>query len=220
MGRAAEVPARWIQVWSHCFCSFPAIKNFMAGKKYFRWMRSECRIGNTTGVHLPATGLAAEGPARSIQVWSYYCCPFPAINKFMARNKYFRWMPGDWAGSEIILGSIFRPWVGQLKYLEDEYSCHIIVFAHFGPSKNLWQATNISGGCQVTVPDRQSDWGPTSGHGSGSWSTCKMNTGMILLFVLFLAIKKFMAGKKYFRWMPSDCAGSEIQLGSIFRPQL
>jgi len=86
----------------------------------------------------------------------------------MAGKKYFRWMPGDCAGSEMLLGAIFRPWVGQLKYLQDEYSCHIIVFAHFRPLKNLWQARNISGVCPVSVPDRQSYWGPSSGHGSGS----------------------------------------------------
>ena len=73
----------------------------------------------------------------------------------MAHNKYFRWMPGDCAGSEIILGSILRPWVGQLKYLQDEYRYDIIVFAHFRPLKNLWQARNMLGGGQVTVPHRK-----------------------------------------------------------------
>jgi hypothetical protein len=61
----------------------------------------------------------------------------------MAGKKYFRWMPGDYAGSEIILGLIFRPCVGQLKYLEDEYRYDLIVFAHFRPLKNEWQARNI-----------------------------------------------------------------------------
>ena len=113
------------------------------------------RTGNNSVGHIPAMGRAGEVPARWIQLWSYYFCPFPAINTFMACNKYFRWMLGDCAASEIILGSIFRPSVGQFKYLEDEYSCHIIVFAHFRPSKNLWQARNILGGGQVTVPDRK-----------------------------------------------------------------
>jgi len=45
--------------------------------------------------------------------------------------------------------------VGQVKYLQDEYSYDLIIFAHFRPSKNLWHTTNISGGCRVTVPDRK-----------------------------------------------------------------
>src|SRR5271156_553012 len=69
----------------------------------------------------------------------------------MAPNKYFRWMPGDCAGSEIILGSIFRPWVGQLKYLQDEYRYDLIICPDFWPLKNTWQARNISGGCRVTA---------------------------------------------------------------------
>src|SRR5277367_358809 len=83
----------------------------------------------------------------------------------MAGKQYFRWMPGDCSGSEMLLGSIVWPWVGQLKSLQDQYRYDVIVFAHFRQLKNLWQARNISGGCRVT-------------------------------------------------------AGSEIQLGSIFRPQL
>jgi len=63
-------------------------------------------------------------------------------------------MPGDRAGSEIVLVSIFLPGLRQLKYLQDEYSYDLIIFAHLRPSRNLWHATNILGGCRVTVPDR------------------------------------------------------------------
>jgi len=69
----------------------------------------------------------------------------------MAGKKYFRWRPGDCAGSEILLVSIIWPWVGQLKYLQDEYRYDVIVFAHFWQLKNLWRARNISGGCRVTA---------------------------------------------------------------------
>jgi len=55
----------------------------------------------------------------------------------MAGKKYFRWMPSDCAGSERLLGAIFRPWVGQVKYLQDEYRYDILAFAHFRPLKNL-----------------------------------------------------------------------------------
>src|SRR5277367_5049405 len=82
----------------------------------------------------------------------------------MAGKKYFRWMPGDYAGSEIILGLIFRPCVGQLKYLEDEYRYDLIVFAHFRGLNKLWQARNFERGCRVTVPDRKYYWGPSSGQ--------------------------------------------------------
>src|SRR5271156_2165896 len=99
----------------------------------------------------------------------------------MAGKKYFRWRSGDCAGSAILLGSNFPPWLGQLKYLQDEYRYDILAFAHFRPLKHLWQARNISGGCRVTVPDRKYYWGPSSGHRAGSWRTCKINTGMILL---------------------------------------
>ena len=86
----------------------------------------------------------------------------------MAGKKYFRWMPGDCAGPEIILGLIFRPWVRQLKYLQDEYRYDLIVFPHFRPLKHLGQVRNISGGCRGTVPDRKYYWGPCCGHVSGS----------------------------------------------------
>jgi len=65
----------------------------------------------------------------------------------------------DCGGSEIILASIFWPWVRQLKYLQDEYRYDIIVFSDFRPLKNLWQVRNILGGGQVTVPDRKEYWG-------------------------------------------------------------
>src|SRR5277367_1922053 len=95
----------------------------MSGKKYFRWMPSDC-----------AGSEILLGSIFRPQVWQLkdlqhkysshpiIFCPFPAINKFIAGKKYFRWIPGDCTGSEIILGLIFRPWVEQLKYLQDEYS--------------------------------------------------------------------------------------------------
>jgi hypothetical protein len=64
-------------------------------------------------------------------------------------------MPSDCAGPEIILGSIFRPWDGQLKYLQDEYKYDFSIFAHFPQFKNMLEKGNIAGGCRVTVPDRQ-----------------------------------------------------------------
>jgi hypothetical protein len=79
--------------------------------------------------------------------------------------KYCRWMPGDCAGEEIILGSIGRPLVSQLKYLQDEYWYNFSIFAHFRQLKNMLEKGNISGGCRVTVPDRRYYWGRSSGHG-------------------------------------------------------
>jgi hypothetical protein len=53
-----------------------------------------------------------------------------------AGKKYFRWMPGDCAGSEIIVWTIFQPWVGQVNYVQDEYSSDRIIFRHFRQLKN------------------------------------------------------------------------------------
>ena len=69
--------------------------------------------------------------------------------------KHCRWMPGDCAGPAMILGSIIRPRVGQLKYLQDEYRYDFIIFAHFRQFKNVLEKSNIARGCRVTVPDRQ-----------------------------------------------------------------
>src|SRR5271168_4967272 len=116
----------------------------MAGKKYFRWIRSDCAGSEiiVLSIFLP-------------QVWQlkdlqdkYSSDP---INFAHFRQSTNLWQ-GDCAGSEIILGSIFRPWVAQLKYLQDEYRYDLIIFAHFRPSKNVWQARNISSGCRVTLP--------------------------------------------------------------------
>src|SRR5277367_3381594 len=82
---------------------------------------------------------------------SHCFCSFPAIQKFMAGKQYFRWMPGDCSGSEMLLGSIFRPWVGQLKYLQDQYRYDLIVFPHFRQLKKKCRARNISRGCRVTA---------------------------------------------------------------------
>ena len=103
-----------------------------------------CRIGNPTGVQLPDMGRAAEVPARWIKVWSHCFSSFPAIKKFMAGKKYFRLRSGDCAGSEIILGLIFWPW-------------------------------------------------------SGRWSTCKMNTAMILLFLPISAHQKIYGTQQIFQ---------------------
>ena len=158
MGQAAEVPGRWIQVWYYCFGSFPGIKKFMAGKKYFRWRPGDCAGSE---IILGLIFRPWSGRWSTCKMNTAMILLFLPISGHQKIYKYSSWMPGDCPGSEIILGSIFRPWVRQLKYLQDEYK---VGSYHF------------------------------------SW---------------FLAIKKLMAGKKYFSWMPSDCAGSEIQLGSI-----
>jgi hypothetical protein len=53
-----------------------------------------------------------------------------------AGKENFRWMPSDFAGSEILLASIFRPQGWQLKYLQDQYSSDRIIFGHFRQLKN------------------------------------------------------------------------------------
>ena len=64
-------------------------------------------------------------------------------------------MPDECAASEIILGSICRARVGQLRYLQDEYRYDFSIFGHFCQFKHLFMKINISGGYRMNVPDRK-----------------------------------------------------------------
>src|SRR5277367_6750770 len=142
----------------------------MAGTKYFRWMpgdwaRPEMILGGSFWPWVRQLKYLQDEYRYDIIAFAYFR---PLKNLWQARNNSGGCRVTDCGGSEIILASIFWPWVRQLKYLQDEYRYDIIVFAHFRPLKNLWQGKNILGGCRVTVPDRKCYWGPSSGHGSGS----------------------------------------------------
>src|SRR5277367_6207682 len=132
----------------------------MAGKKYFRWMRSDC-----AGSEIIVWSIFRAWVGQLKYLQDEYRCDLivfaqfrPLKNLWQARNISGGCRVTDCGRSEIILASIFWPWVRQLKYQQDEYRYDIIVFADFRPLKNLWQARNILGGGQVTVPDRKEYW--------------------------------------------------------------
>src|SRR5271156_5770320 len=126
----------------------------MAGKQYFRWMPGDCW---GSAMLLGSIFRPWVGQLKYLQdQYRYDLIVFPhfrQLQKLCQARNISRGCPVT-AGSEILLGSILRPQVWQLKDLQHKYSSHPIIFAHFRQSTNVWQARNISGGCGVTVPDR------------------------------------------------------------------
>ena len=89
-----------------------------------------CRTGNHTGINLPATGWPATVLARCIKVRFHDFSPCLPVQKFVGGRKYFTGIMSHCAGPEMILRSIFRPRVSQVKSLLHESRYDVIIFAH------------------------------------------------------------------------------------------